>query len=172
METGDTIFDKSSPGKTGYHLPETKVDISGCIPRKYLRKNAPHLPEVTENEVVRHYTARSVKNHQIDKGLYPLGSCTMKYNPKINDAVSGLPGFSGLHPYQPESTVQGALELMHHLSILLCEISGMEDATLQPVAGAHGEFTALLMIRAYHSGNGNPRKKVIFPDSAHVTKPA
>jgi glycine dehydrogenase subunit 2 len=172
LKSGDTIYDKSTPGKTGFYLSESDKKVSDLIPGKFLRESAPHLPEVTENEAVRHYIALSVKNHHIDKGLYPLGSCTMKYNPKVNDHLADLCGFTDLHPLQPESTIQGALELMYNLSLLLCEISGMDDVTLQPAAGAHGEFTALLMIRAYHQKSGDPRKEVVFPDSAHGTNPA
>ncbi len=167
-----TIFDKSSPGRVGFRLPDSDVDVSKHIPQKHLRERAPSLPEVTENGVVRHYVDISTKNHHIDKGLYPLGSCTMKYNPKLNDKMATLPGFANLHPLQPESSIQGALALLYHLGQLLAEISGMDDVTLQPAAGAHGEFTALLMIRAYHTKNGNPRQTVVFPDSAHGTNPA
>ncbi|MBD3170000.1 MAG: aminotransferase class V-fold PLP-dependent enzyme [candidate division Zixibacteria bacterium] len=167
-----TIFDKSSSGKGGYCLPGASTDVSNHIPEKFLRRKKAFLPEITENEAVRHYNGLSVKNHHIDKGLYPLGSCTMKYNPKINDKTASYPGFAGLHPFQPESTAQGALELLFHLKELLAEISGMDDITLQPAAGAHGEFTALLMMRAYHIKNGNPRETVVFPDSAHGTNPA
>ncbi len=172
MNRSETIFDKSSPGKIGIGLPKIKTDVSRYIPGKFLRKTSPILPEITESEVVRHYISLSNKNYHIDKGLYPLGSCTMKYNPKINERLAGLDGFSNLHPYQPESTVQGALRLMYELGALLAELSGMDEVTLQPAAGAHGEFTSLLMIRAYHTKNGNPREIVVFPDSAHGTNPA
>jgi len=111
-------------------------------------------------------------NHHVDKGFYPLGSCTMKYNPKVNEDMARLPGFAHIHPFQPEETIQGALQLMYELGRYLCEIAGMDDITLQPAAGAHGELTALLMIRAYHASRGNPRSKVILPDSAHGTNPA
>ena len=172
MSKSITIFDRSTPGLSGLDLPEIQKEASHFIPEKYLRKKKPILPEVSENEVVRHYIGLSIKNHHIDKGLYPLGSCTMKYNPKVNDRAAMLPGFTDIHPFQPESTVQGALELLYNLAELLGEISGMDDVTLQPVAGAHGEFTSLLMIRAYHTKIGNPRQTVVFPDSAHGTNPA
>ncbi|MCP4632449.1 MAG: glycine dehydrogenase subunit 2 [candidate division Zixibacteria bacterium] len=172
MDNDKTIFEKSSPGKNGYKLPDAHKDVSEYIPDKFLRTTPPVLPEVSESETVRHFISLSSKNHHIDKGFYPLGSCTMKYNPKFNDRIASLTGFSSLHPLQPDSMVQGALEVMYHSGEILAEISGMDDTTLQPAAGAHGEFTALLMIRAYHTKNGNPRRKVIFPDSAHGTNPA
>lgn len=167
------IFEESKPGRRGYTLPE--LDIPGqknLIPKRFLRKEPPGLPEVSEGETVRHFIALSTQNHHVDKGFYPLGSCTMKYNPKVNEKISRFGGFANLHPYQPTATAQGALRLMRELGRSFCEIVGLPAITLQPSAGAHGELTALLMIRAYHTRNGNPRKKVIIPDSAHGTNPA
>lgn len=167
------IFDESKSGRKGYSLPELDVPAQdGLIPEKYLRKEAPNLPEVDEGTVIRHFVNLSTQNHHVDKGFYPLGSCTMKYNPKINEKTARMEGFAGLHPFQPSATAQGALRLMRDLGRHLCEITGMQRITLQPAAGAHGELTALLMMRAYHTHNGNPRKKVIIPDSAHGTNPA
>ncbi len=122
---------------------------------------------------MRHYTALSTRNHGVDSGFYPLGSCTMKYNPKINEDVARYPGFAHIHPYQPVEQVQGAMELMYNLQTSLAEITGMDEVTLQPAAGAHGEWTGLMMIRAYHEAKGEAhRNKVIVPDSAHGTNPA
>ena len=169
----ELIFNESKPGRKGYTLPELDVpEKEGLIPNRFLREEAPPLPEVNENTVVRHFVNLSVQNHHVDKGFYPLGSCTMKYNPKVNDRVAALEGFAGLHPLQSSFTAQGALRLMRELKVALCEIVGLPALTLQPAAGAHGELTALLMFRAYHTHNGNPRKKVIIPDSAHGTNPA
>jgi glycine dehydrogenase subunit 2 len=165
----------SSPGRRGHLLPGLDVPEEGLrklIPEEHLRKEAPPLPEVSEVDVVRHFTNVSRMNYHIDKGMYPLGSCTMKYNPKINEHTCRLPGFSSLHPYQPEVTLQGALELMWQLENYLCEISGMDGLSLQPVAGAHSELVGMLVIRAFHEKKGRPRSKVLIPDSAHGTNPA
>lgn len=173
--TEKLIFELSSPGRKGYSLPQLDCPQKGVekiLPKEFLRENRAELPEVSENDCVRHFTRLSVLNHHIDKGFYPLGSCTMKYNPKLNEQLARLPGFAELHPIQSEEEVQGALELMYHLGEYLSKISGMDKVTLQPAAGAHGELTALLMIRAYHRGNSNPRSKVVIPDSAHGTNPA
>jgi len=168
-----TIFEQSQPGRRGYTLPDLDVpEKKGLIPKKFLRENPPSLPEVSEGTVMRHFVNLSTMNHHVDKGFYPLGSCTMKYNPKVNDRMAALPGFANLHPFQPSATAQGALRLMRELGRALCEIVGLPAITLQPAAGAHGELTALLLFRAYHTHNGNPRKKVIIPDSAHGTNPA
>lgn len=170
-----TVFDLSSPGRVGYYLPEVDVPakpLESLLPSKFLRPEAPQLPELSEIDVVRHFVRLSVLNHHVDKGFYPLGSCTMKYNPKVNENLSRLSGFSGLHPHQSEADIQGALRLMKELGDALCEISGLDAVTLQPVAGAHGELTALMMIRAYHVARGNPRQKILIPDSAHGTNPA
>ena len=169
------IFDKSKPGRKGYSLPALDVDkkdISSLIPSSLLRKKAPHLPEVTENEVVRHFTRLAEMNYHVDRGFYPLGSCTMKYNPKVNEDNAQLPGFLEIHPFQPMQTVQGALRLMKELEGYLAEISGMDAVTLQPAAGAHGELTSMMIVRRYHEKKGNPRKYVLVPDSAHGTNPA
>ncbi len=139
----------------------------------YVRKEAPALPEVSELQIIRHYTALSKRNHGVDSGFYPLGSCTMKYNPKMNEDIARLEGFSHIHPYQETETVQGALEVMYDLQTSLAEITGMDEVTLQPAAGAQGEWTGLMMIRAFHEANGDRnRTKVIVPDSAHGTNPA
>lgn len=170
------IFELSREGRKAYSLPALDVpekNIEELLPSEYLREEAPELPEVSELELVRHYTLLSKKNYSIDSGFYPLGSCTMKYNPKINEDMAANPGFSKIHPYQPEETVQGALELMYNLSNSLCEITGMDEVTLQPAAGAHGELTGLMLIKAYHEKRGDfKRKKIIVPDSAHGTNPA
>lgn len=167
------LFEKSSPGRMGYSLPE--LDVPSVKPDSKsmaLREAAPLLPELSELDVIRHYTRLSQWNYSIDTGFYPLGSCTMKYNPKVNEEVAKMAGFAKAHPLQPAETVQGALEIMYELQNYLAEISGMDKVTLQPAAGAHGEFTGLLMIRAYHSAQGNPRTKILIPDTAHGTNPA
>ncbi len=170
------IFEISKEGRKAYDLP--KLDTEGLkaedlIPNNLLRKEDLDLPEVSEVDVVRHYTALSTKNYGVDTGFYPLGSCTMKYNPKINEDMASLPGFAKIHPLQSESTVQGALELMFNLESKLCEITGMKEFTLQPAAGAHGELTGIMLIKAYHESRGDiKRRKIIVPDSAHGTNPA
>ncbi|MFD1358150.1 aminomethyl-transferring glycine dehydrogenase subunit GcvPB [Fictibacillus halophilus] len=170
------IFELSKPGRVGYSIPELdvpEVNVESIIPSDYLRIEEPELPEVSELQIVRHYTALSNRNHGVDSGFYPLGSCTMKYNPKINEDVARFPGFAHIHPLQEEETVQGAMEMMYRLQTSLAEITGMDEVTLQPAAGAHGEWTGLMMIRAYHEANGDfNRTKVIVPDSAHGTNPA
>ncbi|MBI5059186.1 aminomethyl-transferring glycine dehydrogenase subunit GcvPB [candidate division KSB1 bacterium] len=168
------IFELSRPGRVGYDVPSTPREILAAqVPDLPRRKVPPKLPEVSENLVVRHYTNLSTRNHHIDKDFYPLGSCTMKYNPKINDELAGIPGFGGLHPFQMTNTAQGALEVLQRLSDALLEVTGMDAITLQPAAGAQGELTALLMFRAYHQKHGGrPRRRVIIPDSAHGTNPA
>ncbi len=167
------IFEQSKSGRTGLQVPATPENLPRYTPPAGLaRESAPRLPEVSENIVVRHYTNLSTRNHHIDRDFYPLGSCTMKYNPKINDEMSALPGFAGLNPWQSPRSAQGALQLMWELSQSLIEVTGMDAITLQPAAGAQGEFTALLMFRAYHLKNGNVRKRIVIPDSAHGTNPA
>jgi glycine dehydrogenase subunit 2 len=170
------IFELSKPGRVGYSIPDLdvpEVNVESIIPSDYLRTEEPELPEVSELQIVRHYTALSNRNHGVDSGFYPLGSCTMKYNPKINEDVARFPGFAHIHPLQDEETVQGAMEMMYRLQTSLAEITGMDEVTLQPAAGAHGEWTGLMMIRAYHEANGDfNRTKVIVPDSAHGTNPA
>lgn len=170
------IFEISRPGRIGYSLPELDVpteDIDEILPEEYIRTTEPELPEVSELQIIRHYTALSTRNHGVDSGFYPLGSCTMKYNPKINENVARMAGFSHIHPYQEEASVQGALQLMYELQTSLSAISGMDEVTIQPAAGAHGEWTGLMMIRAFHEAHGDfKRTKVIVPDSAHGTNPA
>ncbi len=175
MKVAGSIFSYSGKGKKGYSLPP--LDVPGksakdLIPQNLLRTKKAPLPEVAEGEVVRHYVSLSALNHNIDYGFYPLGSCTMKYNPKINEDIARLPGFAYLHPLQPEATVQGALQVLKAMEDYLCEISGMDRFTFQPAAGAHGELTGLMLIRAFHENKGKPRKKIIIPDSAHGTNPA
>jgi glycine dehydrogenase subunit 2 len=168
------IFEKSSPGKAAWKLPP--LDVPEVDTEKLLgaseRKDLGHLPEVSEIEIIRHFTRLSTWNYAIDLGMYPLGSCTMKYNPRVNEVVSRLEGLANGHPYQPEKISQGALRILRTLSECLLEITGMEAITLQPAAGAHGELTGLLMVRAYQESKGNARKKVLIPDSAHGTNPA
>lgn len=170
------IFERSAPGRRGYRLPELdvpEVPVTELIPSEFLRDEPPALPEVSELEVVRHYTQLSRLNHGVDVGFYPLGSCTMKYNPRVHEDVTSLPGFAAIHPYQPEETVQGALELIYNLSEYLAVISGLHATTLQPAAGAHGELTGLMVMKAYHEQRGEGhRNEVIIPDSAHGTNPA
>ncbi|ALC89956.1 glycine dehydrogenase [Bacillus sp. FJAT-18017] len=175
-EDQSLIFEMSKPGRIGYSLPEMDVpelDLNGLLPVGYVREEEPNLPEVSELDIMRHYTALSKRNHGVDSGFYPLGSCTMKYNPKINENVARYSGFAHIHPLQDESSVQGALELLYDLQQHLKEITGMDEVTLQPAAGAHGEWTGLMMIRAYHEANGDTKRtKVVVPDSAHGTNPA
>ncbi|EJO5349180.1 aminomethyl-transferring glycine dehydrogenase subunit GcvPB [Clostridium botulinum] len=170
------IFELSSEGRKGYRLPNLdvpEVELSKLLPKNLLREDKIDLPEVSEVDVVRHYTALSNKNYTVDNGFYPLGSCTMKYNPKINEDMAVLSGFSKIHPLQDENISQGALELMYDLKTKLCEITGLDDFTLQPAAGAHGEYTGLLIIKAYHEKRGDTKRtKIIVPDSAHGTNPA
>ncbi len=170
------IFERSAPGRRGYRLPDLdvpEVPVTELIPSEFLRDEPPALPEVSELEVVRHYTQLSRLNHGVDVGFYPLGSCTMKYNPRVHEDVTSLPGFAAIHPYQPEETVQGALELIYNLSEYLAVISGLHATTLQPAAGAHGELTGLMVMKAYHEQRGEGhRNEVIIPDSAHGTNPA
>ncbi|WP_284140384.1 MULTISPECIES: aminomethyl-transferring glycine dehydrogenase subunit GcvPB [unclassified Virgibacillus] len=170
------IFERSKVGRTSYSLPALDVpdmDLETEVEAKFIRKELAALPEVSELEIMRHYTGLSNRNFGVDSGFYPLGSCTMKYNPKINEDVARLEGFSQLHPYQDTRHIQGALEMMYDLQSALKEITGMHEISLQPAAGAHGEWTGLMMIRAFHEANGDyQRTKVIVPDSAHGTNPA
>jgi len=170
------IFELSTPGRSTNLLPGCDVpekEINELIPEEFLREEEAELPEVSEVDGVRHFTHLSQKNYGVDSGFYPLGSCTMKYNPKINEEVSKLPGFIKVHPYQPEETVQGCLELMYRTDRFLSEITGMDRFSLQPAAGAHGEMTGLMIIKAFHQNNGDyKRKKIIIPDSAHGTNTA
>jgi glycine dehydrogenase subunit 2 len=168
------IFEKSSPGKAAWKLPP--LDVPEVDTAKLLgineRKTLGQMPEVSEIEIIRHFTRLSTWNYAIDLGMYPLGSCTMKYNPRVNEVVSRFDGLANAHPYQPEKISQGALRIMKTLSECLIEITGMDSITLQPAAGAHGELTGLLLVRAYHHSKGKPRKKILIPDSAHGTNPA
>ncbi|RYL92334.1 glycine dehydrogenase subunit 2 [Sporolactobacillus sp. THM7-4] len=170
------IFEQSKPGRVAYSLPELDVPekpLEELIGTEYIRQEKPAWPEVSELQLIRHYMALSRRNFGVDNGFYPLGSCTMKYNPKVNEAVARLDGLTKIHPYQDEETVQGALELLYRLQTNLEEISGMDTVTLQPAAGAHGEWTGLMIIRAFHEANhDSKRTKVIIPDTAHGTNPA
>jgi glycine cleavage system P protein (glycine dehydrogenase) subunit 2 len=167
-----TIYGKSRHGRHGYHISSRPAEKPRDIPREYLREGAIGLPEVAEPQVMRHYVDLSTKNHHVDKDLFPLGSCTMKYNPKVNEDVAAMSGFAGLHPEQDYSDVQGALRVMHALQSVLAEIGGMDAVTLQPAAGAQGEMTGLLLARAYFADRGESRHKVLVPDTAHGTNPA
>jgi glycine dehydrogenase subunit 2 len=168
------IFERSSPGKKAYRLPE--LDVPEIDPAELLgeaaREDLGAMPEVSEIEIIRHFTRISTWNYGVDTGLYPLGSCTMKYNARVNEYVARLEGLGGAHPYQPEKLSQGALKILKLLSDSLLDITGMEAITLQPAAGAHGEMTGILLVRAYLESLGNSRKKILIPDSAHGTNPA
>jgi len=169
------LFEEGSPGRRAFDLPKLDVparNVTDIIDPKLLRNDIPAMPELSEVDVIRHFTRLSTWNYHIDLGLYPLGSCTMKYNPKINERMARLEGFSMAHPNAQAEAIQGALEVQKALEDCLAEISGMDAVTLQPAAGAHGELTGILMIRAYHESRGNPRKKILIPDSAHGTNPA
>ena len=172
---GKLIFELSKEGRCGYSLPENEcADYKMAdLPANLMRAEAPALPEVDELTVVRHYTNMSNNNFGVDTGFYPLGSCTMKYNPKINEDMAAHPAFTGLHPLQPAGTVDGALEVYYNLQMSLAELAGMSEFTLNPFAGAHGELTGLMIIRSYHMDRGDvKRTKIIVPDSAHGTNPA
>ena len=168
------IFELSKPGRKGYSLPAGKWTATlSSIPENLLRAEPAPLPEVSEPDVVRHYTNLSGMNFGVDNGFYPLGSCTMKYNPKINEEAASLQGFASVHPLQPESTVQGCLQVYHELEKALSAVTGMAAFTFNPFAGAHGELTGLMVMRRYHlDRNDLKRTKVIVPDSAHGTNPA
>ena len=170
------IFEQSQAGRRAETLPRPNVPLKpleSLVPQGYLRQKPPALPEVSELEVMRHFVRLSHLNHSIDTGFYPLGSCTMKYNPKVNDAMAALEGFRELHPLQPVDQVQGALELIYKLERAISQVVGLPAVTLQPAAGAHGEMTGLLLIKAYFEAKGETkRKKVIVPDTAHGTNPA
>lgn len=169
------LFERSSPGKRGYQLPELDVppvDPEEALGRDHVRSEIEDFPEVSEFEALRHFTRLSTWNYAIDLGLYPLGSCTMKYNPRVNELVARTEGLAWAHPYQPEPLAQGCMEVIAALEQALAEITGMDAVTLQPAAGAHGEFTGILMIRALLETRGNARKKILVPDSAHGTNPA
>src|SRR5579883_3472290 len=170
------IFEKGAPGRraatmTAMDVPTEPLD--NLIPESMIRKEPAKLPEVSEIEIVRHYTHLSQRNFGVDTGFYPLGSCTMKYNPKLNEDMAALPGFARIHPLQPDETVEGAIQLVYELEQYLAEISGMTRVTLQPSAGAHGELTGLMLIKAFHESNGQGhRNLVLIPDNAHGTNPA
>ena len=169
------VFEEGSPGRHGFDMPALDVpseEVGSLIGEELLRDGVSGMPELSELDVIRHFTRISTWNYHIDLGMYPLGSCTMKYNPKINEKMARLDGFALSHPYMPVELVQGSLAVQSMLQECLSEISGMDAVTLQPAAGAHGELTGLLMIRAYHQARGNPRKKILIPDSAHGTNPA
>jgi glycine dehydrogenase subunit 2 len=169
------IFERSSPGKKGYQLPALdvpEVDPAELLGAENVRATIEDFPEVSEVEVLRHFTRLSTWNYAIDLGMYPLGSCTMKYNPRINEAVARTEGLAWAHPYQPESLSQGAMEVIARLEEALLEITGLDAITLQPAAGAHGELTGILVVRALLEAQGNPRKRILTPDSAHGTNPA
>ncbi len=166
------IFEKSRPGRGCAMLPACDVE-QVLLQETDRRESALHMPELSENELSRHYTELAGKSYGVNDGFYPLGSCTMKYNPKINEDMAALPGFTEIHPLQPEGTVQGCMEVLKTAEEYLCEITGMDRMTFQPAAGAHGEFTGLLLIKAYHESRGDQKRtKIIVPDSAHGTNPA
>jgi glycine dehydrogenase subunit 2 len=172
MQREPLIFEKSVPGKTAFDIDLKKEDLHR-IDKRFLRKRKAEIPELSEPDVVRHFNFLSKLNYCVDDGFYPLGSCTMKYNPKINEKMASLGGFLNIHPYQDAGQIQGALKLMSDLEEMLCSITGMDAFTLQPAAGAHGESTGLLIVRAYHEYKGNTQKnKILIPDSAHGTNPA
>ena len=170
-----TVFELSHPGRSGYRLPALdvpEVDLAEVLGTANLREGPPELPELSEPEVVRHFTRLAEMNFHVDRAMYPLGSCTMKYNPKINEEMAGLPGLTGVHPEADATECQGAISLVYNLGRMLAEISGMDEVSLQPPAGASGELAGMLIVRAYHTDQGNPRSKVIVPDTAHGTNPA
>lgn len=169
------IFEQTTPGACAVSLPVADVppaDLRKVIPQELLAEAPPPLPEIGEQDLVRHYTRLAHRLFSVDGNFYPLGSCTMKYNPKVNERVAALPGFTGLHPLQPEADSQGILELLYQLRYFLAEIAGLAEATLQPCAGAHGEMTGVMIINAYHRSRGEDRPKVLTPDTAHGTNPA
>ena len=169
------IFNESKQGRKGFITPKSTVksfNLKDFLPKNVIRRGYPVLPEVTEFQVVRHFTRLSTKNYHIDKDFYPLGSCTMKYNPKINDYIAMLPGFSMIHPNQREESVQGALRIYHELEKILCSLTGMNSASLQPSAGSQGEMVGLLLMKKYHDIRGNNKKYIIIPESSHGTNPA
>ncbi|HEX6261623.1 MAG TPA: aminomethyl-transferring glycine dehydrogenase subunit GcvPB [Actinomycetota bacterium] len=169
--TAGLLRDLSRPGRRASTFPALDVPEAE-LPAEHRRDQPPPLPEVAERDLVSHFTRLSQRNYGVDTGFYPLGSCSMKYNPKIADTVAALPGFQRLHPHQPEATIQGALEMLWRLERALCEVTGMARATFQPAAGASGELTGLLIMRAFHQRNGDARRRIVIPDSAHGTNPA
>src|SRR5665213_2773815 len=174
-ERATTIFEKGAPGRRAFLCPELdvpKVDAEALLPKRFRRAQPPRLPEVSEPEIVRHYVGLSKRNFDLDAGFYPLGSCTMKHNPKLHERVAALPGHAKLHPLQDPAHAQGALELMWRLQHALGEIAGLPHVSLQPSAGSHGELAGVLLTRAYHEDRGDHRTKVLTPDTAHGTNPA
>ena len=174
-DTEPTLFELSRPGRKAWQLRSTaipEVALEELVPAEHRRESPVELAEVSERDLVAHFTRLSHRQFSVDLGAYPLGSCTMKYNPKFCDAVAALPGLANVHPGSPERCTQGWLELLVELEETLCEITGMAAATLQPAAGAAGELTGLLLMRAWHAAQGRPRTKVVIPDSAHGTNPA
>jgi glycine dehydrogenase subunit 2 len=167
-----TIYGRSRRGRHGYHISSRPAEAPRDIPNEYLRSGRIGLPEVSEPQVMRHYVELSNQNHHVDKDLFPLGSCTMKYNPKVNEDVAAMTGFAGLHPEQSDADVQGALRVMHGLERLLAAVSGMDAVSVQPAAGAQGEMLGILLARAYFADRGESRHRVLVPDSAHGTNPA
>jgi glycine dehydrogenase subunit 2 len=168
-------FEEGSAGRRGFNLPPIDVPtrkVSDIVEPQLLRDNIDGMPELSEVDVIRHFTRLSTWNYHIDLGLYPLGSCSMKYNPRINERMARLEGFVFAHPFMPNELIQGALEVQKTLEKCLAEVSGMDAVSLQPAAGAHGELTGILLIRAYHESKGKPRRKILIPDSAHGTNPA
>lgn len=171
------IYEKSVEGRRGFEVQRSDIGVKARIPSAYQRRRDCPLPEVSELDVVRHFTRLSQRNYSVDTNFYPLGSCTMKYNPKFTEVIAGMPGFADLHPLLPQledggKLVQGALEVIFELEQWLCEITGMRRFTLQPLAGAHGELTGVMIMAAYHKAKGNKKKYIIVPDSAHGTNPA
>jgi glycine dehydrogenase subunit 2 len=167
------VFERGSPGRSGVSLPQAERGVDPALPAALLREGGvAGMPELSELEVVRHFTHLSTWNHGIDTGFYPLGSCTMKYNPRSSEALARLPGFAALHPLPPPALCQGALELMYALERALSEIAGMDATALSPAAGAQGELCGMMVVRAWHQARGNPRRKVLIPDTAHGTNPA
>src|SRR5947209_8762707 len=172
MSTEPLIFELSSPGRVGFSLPEVDMDEAPPLDRQYLRENL-DMPEVSEIDVMRHFVRLSQKNYSIDTNMYPLGSCTMKYNPKLHEDVAIMPGWAQIHPLLPEEAAQGALRVMYELQEMLAQIAGMDAVTLQPAAGAQGEFTGIQLIHAHHLSRGETGRNIILvPDSAHGTNPA
>ncbi|MBO6003078.1 MAG: aminomethyl-transferring glycine dehydrogenase subunit GcvPB, partial [Mailhella sp.] len=166
------LFERSRPGRSASLIPAPETGLPAPDP-SLLRSVPPRLPEISEVDLGRHYTELAKQTHGVNDGFYPLGSCTMKYNPRIDEAAASLPGFTGIHPLQPAESAQGCLEVLYDAERLLCEITGMDAMTMQPAAGAHGEYTGLLLIRCYHLSRGDrERTKIIVPDSAHGTNPA
>ena len=175
VSEGLTIFERSKPGRRAFVAPELDVpdyELDELLPAEYRRSEPPRLPEVSEPEIVRHYNRLSKRNFDLDTGFYPLGSCTMKHNPKLHERVAALPGHAKLHPLQHPRRAQGALELMWNLQQVLGEIAGLPHVSLQPSAGSHGELAGVLLTRAYHEDRGEQRTKVLTPDTAHGTNPA